>query len=89
MRRELFLDELPTADMKWSVRALLNFSYIPGINDAFEGSKEPGGQPTGPGSVSDETLGLEWLEEDGADENNNDTDTGGTSILGNQDAGET
>ena len=24
--------------MKWSVRGLLNFSYVPGINEAYEGT---------------------------------------------------
>ena len=36
-RRELFGDKTPANDMKWSVRALLDFTYTPGINDAFEG----------------------------------------------------
>ena len=37
-RRELFLDRTPQADMTWSVRALLDFTYVPCINDAFEGT---------------------------------------------------
>ena len=35
--REVFLDKLPNSDMTWSVRDLLDFSYEPSINDAFEG----------------------------------------------------
>ena len=34
---EHFLKMLPSPDMKWSVRGLLDFSYIPEINEAFEG----------------------------------------------------
>ena len=37
-RREMFLDRPPCNDMKWSVRTLLEFSYLPGINEAFEGT---------------------------------------------------
>ena len=37
-RRELFPTGQPTPDMQWSVRALLDFSYIPCINAAFEGT---------------------------------------------------
>ena len=36
--RELFQGEPPGPDMKWSVRDLLNFSYIPGVNIAYEGN---------------------------------------------------
>ena len=45
-RQELFGAKTPSADMKWSVRSLIDFTYIPGINQAFEGeSYEPeGGQ---------------------------------------------
>ena len=37
-RRECFLDHTPCNDMRWSVRALLDYSYTPKINDAFEGT---------------------------------------------------
>ena len=37
-RRDTFLDRLPGSDMSWSVRALLEFSYLPGVNEAFEGT---------------------------------------------------
>ena len=35
-QRELLGGLLPGSDMKWSVRTLLNFSYIPRINEAYE-----------------------------------------------------
>ena len=37
-RRDFFCDKLPNSDMSWSVRTLLEFSYIPPINSAFEGT---------------------------------------------------
>ena len=37
-RVDIFRDEIPQADMAWSVRDLLDFSYTPTVNDAFEGS---------------------------------------------------
>ena len=38
LRREIFLDQLPDNNMKWSVRSLLEFSFAPGINEALEGT---------------------------------------------------
>ena len=75
-KKELFLDKLPTSDMAWSVRDLLNFSYIPGINGAFEGVWNEGERPTGGTSCLDDTVGIDWLEGDGVDDNNNGTVTG-------------
>ena len=37
-QRDYFCDKIPSSDMQWSVRSLLDFSYIPSINDAFEGT---------------------------------------------------
>ena len=37
-RTEYFLDNTPSNDMRWSVRSLLDYSYIPAINLAFEGT---------------------------------------------------
>ena len=37
-RTDAFLGSLPSADMQWSVRGLLDFSYNPAINLAFEGT---------------------------------------------------
>ena len=37
-RTDLFGDTLPDSDMQWSVRTLIDFSYTPTINDAFEGT---------------------------------------------------
>ena len=37
-RIDHFMDSPPCADMRWSVRALLDFSYTPAVNAAFEGT---------------------------------------------------
>ena len=37
-RTDFFQDTPPTNDMAWSVRSLLDFSFVPPINAAFEGS---------------------------------------------------
>ena len=37
-RVDLFQDRDPCSDMSWSVRKLLDFSYNPAINEAFEGT---------------------------------------------------
>ena len=63
-RRDLFLDTLPCSDMRWSVRALLDFSYIPGVNEAFEGTWANGDPP----DVDDLFSGREsddWSQTDG------------------------
>ena len=39
LSKETFSDKLPTDEMRWSVRALLEFSYTPTINEAFEGAQ--------------------------------------------------
>ena len=36
-RQDKFLDQLVINDHFWSVQSLLDFSFIPGINDALEG----------------------------------------------------
>ena len=36
-RRDCFADALPASDGKWSIRNLLDFTYVPKINEAFEG----------------------------------------------------
>ena len=46
--------------MKWSVRELLDFSYVSGINDAYEGTWASGDPPP----LMDETLDLDWMEGD-------------------------
>ena len=38
LRREIFLDDLPTDNMRWSVRKLLEFSFHSKINDLLEGT---------------------------------------------------
>ena len=57
--------------MLWSVRGILNFSYGPGINEAFEGSWETGDQQIEDGETMDLTLGFEMLTDASMDENNN------------------
>ena len=54
-RRDIFLDRMPGPDRKWSVRSLLNFSYVPPINLALEGTWAHGDPPAGYdlGSCSD------------------------------------
>ena len=37
-RLDIFLDDLPRPTMNWSVRSLLAMSYIPVVNEAFEGT---------------------------------------------------
>ena len=61
LQRDMFLGKLPTADMTWSVRTLLDFSYQPEINGAFEGTwnDETTVDPL------DALEGLEWLQGDG------------------------
>ena len=59
--------------MDWSVRQLLNFSYIPGINEAYEGNWTGDGREGLGQDVLDVSLGLEWLDDSQNDENNNGT----------------
>ena len=54
-RRETLLNNIPTPDMKWSVRALLEFSYIPAVNAALEGSWAHGDPQV---SVNNTSAGL-------------------------------
>ena len=74
-QRELFMGRLPLPDMTWSVRTLLNFSYIPGINEAFEGTWASWDALPGHGNVLDDSLGLgDWLDAAAdMDEYNNNT----------------
>ena len=60
-QREMFLDTPPTADMKWSVRELLNFSYQPGINEAFEGTRTEGDLDLNEDNILNESYNLHWL----------------------------
>ena len=53
--------------MKWSVRGLLEFSYAPGINEAYEGSWVSGD----PISTLNATLDFDMLTNDWGDVNNN------------------
>ena len=68
-QREVLQHGVPTADMKWSVREILDFSYVPGINEAYEGTWASADPPL----EDDDTLGLDWLESDPGDENNNNS----------------
>ena len=69
-QQDILLNQVPTADMTWSVRTLLDFSYHLRINETFEGTwadRDP--LPDGSHSL-DISLGLDWLEDDPGDENN-------------------
>ena len=57
-RREILLDKSPCPDMTWSVRGLLDFSYIPGLNEAYEGNHMD--DPLE--DVLNVSLGQGWLE---------------------------
>ena len=59
-RREYLKDELITNKVNWSVQKLLNFSYLPGINDALEG--ETNLRWYGDGGLSSDTDELEEAE---------------------------
>ena len=37
-RENIFLDNLPITNNKWSVRALLDFTQVPSIRDALDGA---------------------------------------------------
>ena len=52
--REVLGLEPPTNNQKWSVRALLDFTYVPEINEAFEGDLEGGDDPD-PGTTTLDT----------------------------------
>ena len=66
LRNDMFGDQIPDSRMTWSVRGLLDFSYNPGINEAFEGDWKASDD----WAVLEEGMGLGWLEGEG-DENNN------------------
>ena len=61
-RRDTFLGQQPRPDRKWSVRSLLEFSYIPSINEAFEGTwahMDPSNE-----DILDESLTLNTTDDD-------------------------
>ena len=60
-RQNLFCDKLPGSDMQWSVRNLIDFSYTPTINAAFEGTWAHGD----PANVDD--MDVDCPLNDGAD----------------------
>ena len=66
-REDIFLDQIPSRGVKWSVRDLLDFSYTPGINEAYEGSWDTGDPPQVMEDGLEDSLGLDWLEEPDAD----------------------
>ena len=63
-RRELLEGSPPGPDGRWSVRKLIDFSYLPGVNDAFEGTWAHGD----PAQVQD-------LDSDGTDDSHNGPST--------------
>ena len=56
--------------MTWSVRQLLEFSYVPGINAAYEGSWA--GEDQVEEAMLGCTLDLDWFDDGGTDANNSD-----------------
>ena len=50
----------PTAEMNWSVRGLLEFSYVPEINAAFEGAWDGSGPERGNVDEPDEIEDRSW-----------------------------
>lgn len=67
-QRDILMNELPKGDMKWSVRDLLDFSYIPGINEAFEGTWVDGDPLPEWSDPMDVSYDTNWLENDNDDE---------------------
>ena len=65
------MNKLPTADLKWSGRDFLDFSFNLGINEAFEGTWASGDPSLENKWPSDVSFELEWLKDDPGDENNN------------------
>ena len=61
----------PTDDMKWSVRKLLEFSYTPPINEAYEGSWK-----SSDAHVLDSPLGMSWLDDSEDDADNSSVSMG-------------
>ena len=60
---EVFQGEFPDEDMLWSVRKLLEFSYTPCVNEAYEDNKED--SATGAGRAEDVgDLSRGWLSEE-------------------------
>ena len=63
---DIFLDTLPCRGSRWSVRDLLEFSYLKGINEAYEGTGERGAWEGDLCAVDD--LGLDWLGREDEDD---------------------
>ena len=66
LQKDTFLGQLPKADMTWSVRQLIDFSFSPGINEAFEGTWANDDPVADWGDPAEVTLGLDWLEDGSA-----------------------
>ena len=60
-RTDIFLDKIPTSDMTWSVRRLLEFSYCRGVNEAYEGNWTNSDPPV---TDHDMSFGLDWLDDE-------------------------
>ena len=62
LRGDIFLDRTPSSDMTWSVRDLLQFSYSPGLNEAYEGCQARDISQAESLYGEDGSLELLWLE---------------------------
>ena len=60
VRHDIFLDQFPNADMKWSVRNMLDFSFAPGLNEAYEGNWTNSDPLPMAQDGLDTSLGLYW-----------------------------
>ena len=69
------------ADMTRSVCDLLDFSYVPGVNEAFEGNWASGDPLPERAWLLDTFLGLGWLEDDPDKEDVNNNDQMSVGIL--------
>ena len=79
-RNDMFGGKIPTNDMTWSVRKLLDFSYHPGINEAYEGSWADGDPAPEVGPGMDGSFGLEWLDGERDDEDDFEPTEQGTDL---------
>ena len=64
---DIFLDNVPCKGSCWLVQDLLDFSFIPGIHEAYEGTRA-NGDPDGSVDCTMDDLGLDWLTQEDMDD---------------------